>query len=120
MNYASRSRGGDGLTVGGTALERDQKRWAIILAGGDRNRLQDLTRFISGDDRPKQFCPIIDNDTRLLALRAPDLGWSDLGHPQRVLTALDEWGSRPSWMNAWREAKSANAVVSEQVTSAVA
>jgi len=40
-------------------------RWAVILAGGDGTRLQSLTRTISGDDRPKQFCPIIGGRTLL-------------------------------------------------------
>ena len=40
-------------------------RWAVILAGGDGTRLQSLTRSISGDDRPKQFCPIIGGRTLL-------------------------------------------------------
>src|SRR5258705_7510322 len=40
-------------------------RWAVILAGGDGTRLQSLTRSISGDDRPKQFCPIIGGRTFL-------------------------------------------------------
>jgi len=33
-------------------------RWAVILAGGDGLRLQELTRRIAGDSRPKQFCPL--------------------------------------------------------------
>src|SRR6267142_3147511 len=40
-------------------------RWAVILAGGDGTRLRSLTRTISGDDRPKQFCPIIGGRTLL-------------------------------------------------------
>lgn len=40
-------------------------RWAVILAGGDGSRLRSLTRFISGDDRPKQFCPIFSESTLL-------------------------------------------------------
>ena len=32
--------------------------WAVILAGGDGARLRPLTRLLSGDDRPKQFCPL--------------------------------------------------------------
>jgi mannose-1-phosphate guanylyltransferase len=31
-------------------------RWAVVLAGGDGTRLQELTYRISGDGRPKQFC----------------------------------------------------------------
>src|SRR4051812_21174864 len=40
-------------------------RWGVILAGGDGNRLRSLTRFISGDDRPKQFCPLVGGRTLL-------------------------------------------------------
>lgn len=39
--------------------------WAVILAGGDGTRLRALTRRISGDDRPKQFCPVLGGDTLL-------------------------------------------------------
>jgi mannose-1-phosphate guanylyltransferase len=31
----------------------------IILAGSEGLRLRPLTRQLTGDDRPKQFCPII-------------------------------------------------------------
>ena len=40
-----------------TDAERDRPdAWAILLAGGDGTRLQSLTRKITGDVRPKQFC----------------------------------------------------------------
>ena len=39
--------------------------WAILLAGGDGARLQPLTRRISGDARPKQFCALIEGETLL-------------------------------------------------------
>lgn len=42
-----------------------EDRWAIILAGGDGSRLLSLTRKIAGDDRPKQFCPILNGRTLL-------------------------------------------------------
>lgn len=35
-----------------------RRPWAVILAGGDGVRLRPLSRLISGDDRPKQFCPL--------------------------------------------------------------
>src|SRR5579872_3535742 len=44
--------------------------WAVILAGGDGSRLKTLTRTISGDERPKQFCPIIGGTTLLAQTRA--------------------------------------------------
>lgn len=44
-------------------------RFAVILAGGDGSRLKSLTRAISGDDRPKQFCPILGGKSLLDATR---------------------------------------------------
>jgi mannose-1-phosphate guanylyltransferase len=38
---------------------RAPHRWGVILAGGEGVRLRSLTRFICGDDRPKQFCPLL-------------------------------------------------------------
>jgi mannose-1-phosphate guanylyltransferase len=40
-------------------------RWGAILAGGDGKRLLPLTRRITGDDRPKQFCAIVSDETLL-------------------------------------------------------
>jgi mannose-1-phosphate guanylyltransferase len=40
-------------------------RWGVIMAGGDGKRLLPLTRALTGDDRPKQFCPLIDGETLL-------------------------------------------------------
>ncbi len=44
---------------------RHQNRYAVILAGGEGSRLKSLTRAIAGDERPKQFCPILNNETLL-------------------------------------------------------
>lgn len=41
------------------------RRWGVILAGGDGTRLQKLTRLICGDERPKQFCPLFGGRTLL-------------------------------------------------------
>lgn len=40
-------------------------RWGVILAGGDGTRLRALTRDLVGDERPKQFCPILGDETLL-------------------------------------------------------
>jgi mannose-1-phosphate guanylyltransferase len=39
--------------------------WSLILAGGDGVRLRSLTRAITGEARPKQFCPLLDGETLL-------------------------------------------------------
>lgn len=44
---------------------RRSERWAVILAGGDGTRLQSMTRAITGDNRPKQFVPVIGGSTLL-------------------------------------------------------
>ena len=46
-------------------LSYDKNHSAIILAGGDGTRLKSLTRRITGDERPKQFCPLLDGNTLL-------------------------------------------------------
>ncbi len=45
------------------------RHWAVILAGGDGVRLRSMTRAIAGDDRPKQFCPLVTEETLLTATR---------------------------------------------------
>src|SRR4029078_6196701 len=47
------------------AASKGSERWAVILAGGDGTRLQSMTRTITGDDRPKQFVPVIGGSTLL-------------------------------------------------------
>jgi mannose-1-phosphate guanylyltransferase len=36
-----------------------QHHWGVILAGGEGVRLKSLTRFVSGEDTPKQFCRLL-------------------------------------------------------------
>ena len=48
-----------------TSHLRRSERWAVILAGGDGTRLQAMTRSMTGDDRPKQFVPVIGGSTLL-------------------------------------------------------
>jgi mannose-1-phosphate guanylyltransferase len=46
-----------------------EHNWAVILAGGNGSRLQDFTRQLSGDDRPKQFCRLLQSQSLLSATR---------------------------------------------------
>src|ERR1700728_740921 len=39
-----------------SSTSNEKRPWAVVLAGGDGTRLQELTRRIAGDSRPKQFC----------------------------------------------------------------
>ena len=68
-----------------TNFHERSHRWALILAGGDGKRLLSLTRNISGDDRPKQFCPVISNET---LLQQTQRRISRLIDPQRTLVVL--------------------------------
>jgi len=45
------------------------QRWGVVLAGGDGKRLLPLTRRMTGDDRPKQFCAVIGDQTLLQQTR---------------------------------------------------
>src|SRR5215831_12947776 len=40
-------------------------RWAVMLAGGDGKRLLSVTRKLTGDDTPKQFCSLDGQQTLL-------------------------------------------------------
>ena len=64
---------------------------AIILAGGDGTRLQPLTRTLTGDDRPKQFCAVLGEDTLLDQTRRRVRMLID---PARTLTVVTQAHAR--------------------------
>jgi len=43
--------------------------WGVILAGGDGTRLKAVSRLISGDNRPKQFCSLFGSRSLLARTR---------------------------------------------------
>jgi mannose-1-phosphate guanylyltransferase len=72
----------------------------VILAGGDGRRLAALTRELAGDDRPKQFCRLIGEETLLEQTRRR---MRLLVEPERLFTAVTrhhERFYRPALMDA--------------------
>jgi mannose-1-phosphate guanylyltransferase len=59
--------------------------WGVILAGGDGKRLLPLTRRITGDERPKQFCCVIGRETLLHQTRIRVAG---IVPPYQILVVL--------------------------------
>jgi mannose-1-phosphate guanylyltransferase len=68
------------------AYATNQNRHAILLAGGEGTRLSDITRRISGDSTPKQFCSVIGNTSLLEQTR---LRISLAVDENRILTVLN-------------------------------
>jgi mannose-1-phosphate guanylyltransferase len=50
----------EGVDAGGLG-----SRWAVVLAGGEGSRLRPLVRHLCGDERPKQFSPLLGTRTLL-------------------------------------------------------
>ena len=49
----------------GVVSDRQGALWAVVLAGGEGTRLRPLTRHLCGDERPKQFSPLLGTRTLL-------------------------------------------------------
>jgi mannose-1-phosphate guanylyltransferase len=70
--------------------ENDKHRWGVILAGGDGNRLRALTHQVADDDRPKQFCPLLEGKTLLAQTQLRIAGTVDPGRTLFVLNKAHE------------------------------
>jgi len=71
--------------------------WAVVLAGGQGVRLGPLARRVCGDDRPKQYVPLLGSRT-LLGQTLDRV--SDLGTPRRVFELLSRVRIDPAWLVA--------------------
>jgi mannose-1-phosphate guanylyltransferase len=82
----------DGSSEGPNKVQSStmQHRWGVILAGGDGTRLQPLTRLACGDNRPKQFCPLLGGKTLLAQTRRRVAKTIDPNHVLFVLTKKHE------------------------------
>lgn len=65
-------------------------QWGVILAGGDGVRLRSLTRVVSGDERPKQFSPLVGGTTLLTHTRIRAAHNIDRGRTLFVVTKTHE------------------------------
>lgn len=82
---------GNGTQIRNTVRSRAAgHRWGVILAGGDGTRLQPLTRLACGDNRPKQFCPLLGGKTLLAHTRQRISNSVDPDHVLFVLTKKHE------------------------------
>ena len=71
-------------------IKSNDHRWGVILAGGDGVRLRSLTRLVSGDDRPKQFSPLLEGRTLLAQTRMRIVESIDRDRTVFVLTRAHE------------------------------
>ena len=96
----------------------DAVRKARLWTGSEAQIEESAYNKVLSSDFSRQVLSV--EVARLLVLRVRNLGWSDLGHPGRVLAVLEESNSKPRWVREWRKAKRPAAVVCTHVRSAVA
>lgn len=73
------------------------KRWAVVLAGGDGQRMEAFIRRWLGHPRPKQYCAFSRDfvepaASRMVVMPMEGIHWSDWGRPQRIAETLAKIG----------------------------
>jgi mannose-1-phosphate guanylyltransferase len=81
---------------------------ATLWRGGETRIEDSLYKGMPSTDLSKKV--LSEESKRLLVLRLGDVGWSDLGDPERVMTTMSAAGSAPVWMTEWRRANGAQAM----------
>jgi mannose-1-phosphate guanylyltransferase len=69
----------------GSKASQVNRRWGVILAGGEGVRLRPLTRIACGDSRPKQFCRLLGGITLLARTQSRIAG---IIEPEQTVFAL--------------------------------
>jgi len=80
-----------------------QKRWAVILAGGEGKRLSSLTQRIAGDARPKQFCSVVGDSSLIQQTRGRVSLAIREDHSLIVVTRAHERYYRPLLADTWQQ-----------------
>lgn len=69
---------------------QDRRPWAVILAGGEGTRLRPLVRQVCGDERPKQYAPLLGSRSLLRATLDRVGRWIPR---QRTVVVTSQWHS---------------------------
>jgi mannose-1-phosphate guanylyltransferase len=78
----------------------DQLRSSPLWAGSEVHIQDSLYNRIHSVDFSREVLSV--QTPRLVALRMGRTGWSDLGHPARVIAVLQAAGLEPWWMKKWK------------------
>jgi mannose-1-phosphate guanylyltransferase len=78
----------------------DEFRGNHLWAGSEVHIQDSLYERIPSIDFSQEV--LVAQTPRLIVLRMVRSGWSDLGHPERVMAALQTAGLEPWWMKKWQ------------------
>jgi mannose-1-phosphate guanylyltransferase len=90
-------------TESGQAHNNLRHLWSIILAGGNGDRISDLTRQWLGRPIPKQYCAFVGNRSMLqhTLLRADRLGIRD--HQRTLIARAHQNDAQPQLADRWEK-----------------